>query len=335
MIKNYLSYAVAAAFLAASGISNVAFADAISVNELEAAGTAGTNDTLATAQKLTIGATGEIIQVIGTIGLEAEKGLLPIPDVDYYWFQGQAGDLVTIDLDGGSKTFSDPLRSLDSLIVIFDPNGVVLAQVNNAADGEFGLGTDDPESIAKFDPRLKDIYLPVTGRYTVGVTSDAKYVDGTMRVFVDQGGTSGNGTDGFRSTTVANGRYTLVISGVSVAQTPPPPPAVLQVSIDIKPNAKSITTHANTHGKIPVAIKTSSQFDALKADRGSIKFGPLNGTGTTGQCNKNGTNLLCHFDKKDAGFGEGDTMGMVSGTIDGKPFEGKGWLKVIPVSSKE
>ena len=72
--------------------------------------------------------------------------------------------------------------------------------------------------------------------------------------------------------------------------------------------------------------------NALNADQHTIKFGPPNRPGTIGRCNKNGNDLLCHFDKHDAGFSDGDTEGVVSGTIDGKPFEGSAWLKVIPVT---
>jgi hypothetical protein len=339
MIKTYLHYAVAAAFFVASGIGSVAFAGEVTVNELEAAGTAGTNDTFATAQPITIGADGDIIKVIGSIGYDDEKGLLAIPDVDFYSFQGRAGDIVRIDIDEGSKLLEDPLRSLDSLIAIFDPNGVILAQKNNMVS----LFEIDDGSLTRFDPWIEGIFLPTTGKYIVGVTSDARYSDASLRVFVNQGGTQGlTGPGGFVDNMVpstANGRYSLFIEGVSATPTapPPPPPApvVLNVSIDIRPNAKSITTHANSHGKIPVAIKSSSQFNALNADLDSIKFGPPNGLGTTGKCNKNGADLLCHFDKHDAGFGEEDPMGMVTGKINGKDFKGQGWAKVIPVRSKD
>jgi hypothetical protein len=340
MIKNYLSYAVAAAFFVASGIGNVAFADEIMVNELEAAGTAGANDTIQTAQPLTIGADGDIVKVIGSIGYDDEKGLLAIPDVDFYSFQGRAGDIVRIDIDGGSKTALDPLRSLDSLIAIFDANGVILAQKNNLVS----LFEIDDGSLTRFDPWIAGILLPATGKYTVGVTSDARYSDTTMRVFLNGGGTQGlTGPGGFVDTmvpSVANGRYALFIEGVSATPAAPPPvapapPEVLHVSIDIRPDARSITSHANSHGKIPVVIKTSSDFDALKADRDSIKFGPLNGNGTKGKCNKKGADLLCHFDKHDAGFNEEDTMGMVTGKINGKDFKGQGWAKVIPTRSKD
>lgn len=319
MIKNYLRYAVATAFVVASGIGNIALAE----TELEAAGTAGSNDSFSSAQPLVF---VEKIEVVGTIGVLDKATRTPISDIDFYSFQGRKGDVLRIDIDGGIKTTSDPLRSLDSLIAIFKPDGTVLRQKNDLVltSGE----VVDEGSLSRFDPWMEQILLPATGKYFVGVTSDARYSNGTMRVFLDQGSTAGNGNDGFVPLSTSNGRYTLVIERV--------PAPTLQISIDIKPNAKSITTHANEHGKIPVALITSDEFDALKADLDSIRFGPPNGTGTTGRCNKNGANLLCHFEKKDAGFGEEDTEGMVTGTmIGGTPFEGRGWLKVIPVGKKD
>ena len=321
MIKNYLRYAVAAALF---GIGNVALAE----TEVEAAGTAGTNDSFATAQSLVF---TDRVEVTGTIGRLAEKSLQPISDIDFYWFQGRKGEVVRIDIDGGMKDRADPLRSLDSLIAIFDQNGIVLKQKNdlNVLAGE----TVDEGSRSSFDPWIEKIFLPASGRYYVGVTSDASFsappgAPRPMRVFVDGGTTAGpEGTDGFVGGSVSNGRYTLVIE-----RTPAP---TIQIGIDIKPNARSITTHANSHGKIPVVLKTSEEFDALKADQHTIKFGPPNRPGTVGRCNKNGNDLLCHFDKQDAGFTEGDTEGVVSGTIDGKPFEGSAWLKVIPVTREK
>jgi hypothetical protein len=184
----------------------------------------------------------------------------------------------------------------------------------------------DPGSIARFDPWIENILLPADGEYTVGVTSDAMYADRKLRVFTTNGELSSFvGTNMLQ----ANGTYTLLIDGVSKTE------LMQQIDIDIKPNARSITTHANWKGKIPVALKTTSEFNALNADRDSITFGPPDGKGTKGNCNKNGVDLLCHFDKGDAGFAEDDTEGMVNGTIDGKPFQGKGWLKVIPVKSKD
>ena len=311
MIKNYLSYAVAAAFFAASGTSNLAFAvDEEQPEQL--------NKPFNKPQLLIIDATKHI-EVKGRIGL-SEFGAA-VPDTDFYAFHGKAGDPVRVDIDYGQKNGTG--RSLNSLIAIFNEDGTVLTQKNNVPL----LQVDSPDSIGPLDP-WTEITLPADGVYTVGVTSDAVYptMPRTMRTFNTFGAlTPFEGLD----MTQANGTYVLVIDGVSKTE------LMQHISIDIKPNARSITTHANWKGKIPVVLKTTSEFNALNADRDSIKFGPRGGDGTTGMCNKNGADLLCHFDKGKAGFAEDDTEGMVTGMIGGKPFQGTGWLKVIPVKSTD
>jgi hypothetical protein len=320
MIKNYLSYAVAAAFFVASGIGNVAFAQ----TEVEAAGTAGANDELAKAQHLEF--TDNKIQVTGVIGhLPILPRLTAIRDIDFYSFDAKKGESVRVDIDGGMKN-STTLRSLDSMIGIFTSDGTLLRTKNDLVNGDI---LDTPESLTTADPWMNDVFLPSTGRYIVGVTSDANFGTLGMRVFVPGGTTSGpEGTgDGFKPTAVANGRYTLVIERT--------PAKTIPIAIEVRPNAKSITTHAHSSGKIPVMLKTSEEFNALEADRASITFGRvgrLEGTGAKGHCNKHGVDLLCHFEKRDAGFHEDDSEGMVSGKIDGKDFEGIGWSKVIPVN---
>jgi hypothetical protein len=211
MIKNYFRYtAVAAVFSLASGISNVAFA----VLESESP----PNDSISTAQALVIGDSGRI-EVEGIIGIDTVG--TPVPDVDFYSFYGRAGDTVTVNIDDGIK--SPERRSLDSLIAIFAPDGTVLRQRNNVGDGE----VDFPESISPLDPRIEKVNLPVSGTYTVGVTSDATYPDGTMRVFL-----TGGSTTPYVPRSTANGSYKLIIEVVA--------PQLLQISIDIKPRAKKI-----------------------------------------------------------------------------------------------
>jgi hypothetical protein len=335
MIKNYLRYAVATAFFLASGASNVAFAVLESEDPR--------NDSISTAQRLVIGDSGKI-EVEGIIGIMSLG--TPVPDIDFYSFHGRAGATVTVDIDNGMK--SGGSRSLDSLIAIFAPDGTVLRQRNNVGVDE----VDSPESISTLDPRIEKVNLPVSGIYTVGVTSDATYPDRTMRVFL-----TGGSTTPYVPRSTSNGSYKLIIEVVA--------PPVLQIGIDIKPGAKKIAKiNPQSKRKIRVALLSSSDFDALKADRDSITFGPVDGAGTSGSCGKHGKHddddddgsdndddgkngkdgkdvdrngypdLVCRFEIRAAGFDESDTEGMIKGTIGGMAFEGRGWLKVIPVKKK-
>jgi len=312
MIKNYLHYAVAAAFSLTAGVSNVALADV----ELEAPGTTGVNDTVHTAQQLVIGS-DRSVTVTGQIGTTE---LLPAPavqDVDWYYFDayvdGQEKTNVTIDIDFAAKKTG---RSLDTLIAILDKDFKVLRTNDDA-------GSLDVDSVNLLDSRLDEVVLPVTGRYYVGVTAA-----GGSRQFLDGGVlTPFNGR--------TNGTYKLIISGVT------PPPSVQHILIDIRPGADRTAAPINlkSKGNIPVAILSSKTFDALKAHRASIKFGPPNRNGTNPErCAKEGEDvngdgyldLVCHFDTQATGFNANDEEGIVKGTIGGKDFQGRGDLKVLP-----
>lgn len=332
MAKNYLRYAVATAFFLGSAASNQAAA------VLEDEGRS--NDSISSAQSLGIGDTRKI-EVQGAIGVRATATPV-VSDVDFYSFRGRAGDVVTVDIDDGMK-LSTTVRSLNALVAVFGPDLTVLRQVDDVPAGS----EDRPGSISRFDPRIDSVVLPVSGVYTVGVTSAARYPDGSTRVFID-----GGGTTPFVPTGVSNGSYVLVIEGVS--------PSVKQISIDIKPRAKKIVKiNPQSKRKIKVALLSSPDFDPMKADRGSITFGPVDGVGTTGTCgnyrrddddedddddddgkhmkdyNKDGRpDLVCRFEIRAAGFDESDAEGMIRGTADGMPFEGRGWLKVIPVRKR-
>ena len=295
MIKSYLHYAVAAAFFAASGTSNFALA----VDEDESK-----NNAFKPAQFLMVrDSDNKKVEVTGAIGVLSTSAA-PVDDVDFYSFFGKADTTIDIDIDHAAKRSGGTVRSLDSMIAVFKPDGTVMRQANDTMPVDEG-------SFNRFDPRLEKVYLPVTGIYTVAVASD-------RRVFSDNGAISP-----FVSGSTSNGSYTLILTGVS--------PSAIQIEIDIKPGLDRITRiNPKAKGTIPVALRSGNGFDALKADAGSIKFGPT-GTEASGHCNKHKADLLCHFDMEAANFEESHTEGKVTGTIGGMPFEGTGWLKVIPV----
>ena len=208
MIKKYLHYAVAAAFAAASGASSLALA----VEETA-------NDSFEQPQRLDI-VDGQVT-VTGAIGV-AETSTAVVPDIDYYSFQGYAGNKVTIDVDFGfkgaafSETNPEGERNVDTIIGIWGPPPTI------PENPRFFLPSDDTETgdadsipvpnrtppIYR-DARLDAVVLPATGQYTVGVTSGGS-VGGVPRMFLDDG----SATD-FISGSLSNGRYTLIISGIS------------------------------------------------------------------------------------------------------------------------
>ena len=309
MTKNYLRNLVAAAFVAASGASNVAFA--IDENE--------PNDAISSAQRLVITRTPGLetgsVEVTGILGAAATVSPV-VADVDFFSFHGRANDKVTVDIDGGVKV-AGSMRSVDTVLAVFGPDGKVLRQINDASSIDEG-------SRSLRDARLTNVVLPVNGVYTVGVSS-------SPRLFVNGGGLTSTALG-----PMSNGGYTLIISGVT--------PSMLQISIDIKPGAESLAPiNPKSKGNIPVALLSSAEFDALKVDRNSLTFGPGGGEASLLRCGKTGEyinadtlpDLVCHFDNQLAGFEPGDDEGVLRGTIGGLPFEGRGWLKAVPHSRPE
>jgi hypothetical protein len=355
MIKKYLHYAVAAAFAAASTASNVA----VAVEETA-------NDSFAMPQHLDT-VDGQVT-VTGVIGV-AETSTPVVPDIDYYSFHGYANNIVTIDIDFGFKgaafSATNPAgeRNLDTIIGIWGPPPATLETPRFFLPSD-DTGTGDADSIPILnsnppiyrDARLDGIVLPATGTYTVGVTSGGVFQT-VPRTFLDDGSATA-----FISNSLSNGRYTLIISGVSapvvqppapppVVQPPAPPPvvqppappAVQAIAIDIRPGVDRLARiDPKSRGVIPVALLSSEGFDARNVDSGSVRFGPTGKEATALRCTKRGVDvnhdrardMVCIFDNQATRFDPSHDKGKITGTIAGKQFQGEGWLKVIPVKRK-
>lgn len=302
-------FAATAAFLAASVTSGAAFA----VLEAEP------NDTIATAQRLTISGGGA--EVTGILGSGDDV-------VDFYSFQGYEGNMVTIDIDGGMKSDG---TGVDTNVTIFNPDGTIL--LSNDDGEQFDAGSVFPSG--NLDAYITKQRLPADGIYTVGVSNTAH--------FLVSGG--GLGSTGFNMN--LSGSYTLVISGVV-----PPPPApvpapasVVQMNIEIRPGNRDLAPPMNpkSKGSIPVALLSHSGFDALGVYTESITFGRSGSEHSLIRCLKDGrdvngdglADLVCHFDNQMAGFEPTDTAGKIKGRMAaGGQFEGQGWLKVVPAKRR-
>ena len=87
---------------------------------------------------------------------------------------------------------------------------------------------------------------------------------------------------------------------------------------------------------IPVAIVTTSQFDATTVDPLSLKFGPDGATEAHGRGHRQDINhdgkkdLVLHFRTQEAGIQCGDTAVFLIGeTFDGNPIEGSDSIKTL------
>ena len=325
-----------AALIAGLMVNGVAFA----VNEVEP------NDTAASAQQLVIGSDGTA-QVSGVVGNAVEPF---VNDADIYSFVARAGSAVTIDIDGGMLDAACAL-GVDTSLTLIKPDGTILAQ---SIDGD----TLDAGTVCGFDPLIgfpQQVTLPVDGTYYIVVTGwqDQVFGLGTI-VFAPP-------------TTNSNGPYALLVSVTAPASqpapspaptpapqpdptptpTPPPPPPLplppqtQHITIDVRPGSRDIVPlNPNGHGTLPVALLSSKDFNALTVDQKSLRFGATGDEDSLVRCNSTRErtdvnhdgrpDLVCHFDIRKANFQLGDAQAHVTGTNAGTPFDGQGYLKVVP-----
>src|SRR5262249_34657405 len=256
--------------------------------------------------------------------------------LDFYSFSATAGDVLTINIDGGIKDGICPtasLRSVDTTIAMFDAAGNLLYANDDAPDVDLG-------SIATNDSRIDFAVVPAAGTYYVAGASSGMMA----RNFVS-GGTLDSST---LDPNVGNGSYTLTISGVHTpppppppapdpgpvvdpgpvpgpvgnpvptdppAGSPPPPPpppvaGAARITIDIRPRHQGgAKIWANTDGKVVVALLSSSTFNPMRVDRSSIRFGADGTERSLIRCHSEGVyvnrdrkkDLVCLFDLKTAG----------------------------------
>jgi hypothetical protein len=282
-----------------------------------------TNNPIASAQPIEALA---IDAAIGSVGARDK-------DLDYFTFEGKEGDLVTLDIDGGSDTSrmnavddSTPV-DVDTTIALFEAGPTYKVLIRN--DDAPSL---DPGSLSRLDSRIDKFRLPKSGQYIVGVGS-------FPRQFVTGGGVSpiefGLNTVGLPRTRV-NGDYQLLITGVTVA--------VQQISIDIKPgNDELAPLNPKSKGRIPVALLGSSAFSVEDVDTTKLTFGDNGDEASLAKCGApsdvNGDafpDMLCHFDTQVAAFAALDEEAILRGKLkNGQKFEGRGWLKIVPVKAQQ
>lgn len=294
---------------------------ALAVSEAE------TNHPASAAQMLDIGdvvadgvsTTGAIVE--GAIGALSGTAVL---DLDFYTFEGKAGDVVTIDIDRGW----DGLRRVDSIIGLFGPGpSYPLLMRNddwNPTDPGSVRFSSTTASLVTRDSRIESFRLPADGTYTVGVSA---YPRNWLAGAVVTSNTLGSN---------ANGDYTLVISGVT--------PSTLQISIDIKPGSGDLAPiNPKSKGKVPVALLGARDFSVDEVDTRTLTFGHSGDESSLFKCGTpsdlNGDlfpDMVCHFENDVAHWDSSDEQGILRGRLtSGKKFEGRGWLKVVPVKAEQ
>jgi len=336
--KSYVWSAVMTTILMTLAASRVALA----VDEVEP------NDPYTQPQALVVGADGTVT-VNGAIDNSTHR------DTDFYSFYGKAGDIVTVDIDGGMDA---NFVGVWTALGLFGPQvGATPLPSNTPPLSSVYLATSlDPGSVSYQDARIDNYVLPADGTYIVGVSSMWGY-------FVDINTLFSTNLDANSA-----GTYTLIISGVTPLAAPAPAPApvldVQPISIDIRPGKRDVIwirsakRHDSRHGHdadrrrelahsmrghfkggLPVALLSSATFNAMDVDQSSLRFGSTGDEDSLVRCNPRGVDvnhdgrpdLICHFDVSKANFEPGDTEGVLTGTTEEShtAFEGKGFLKVV------
>jgi hypothetical protein len=259
------------------------------------------NNPILSAQSLEVNSS--VMDVDAVLG---EVGSNRVDDLDFFTFFGNAGDVVTLDIDNGSGGS----QNVDTIIAVFDENQTVLRMNDDSSVDEGSASTADA--------RIDKFVLPATGHYTVGVSNFPRYFK--------------NGGDVYYESFVANGDYRLVISGVS--------PSMTLINIEVKPgNQVFAPINPKSRGKVPVALLSSDSFDALSVDISTLTFGATGDEDSLNHCGKNGEDvnddglldLVCHFDNRKAEFTYESMEATLRGrTQMGTVFEGTGFLKVVP-----
>jgi pre-peptidase len=241
--KRFMRSAMLIAVVAALGASRVALA----VDEVEP------NDPVANAQTLVIGSDGTVTVNGGILNTATHR------DVDFYTFQATAGDVITVNINGGMAA---DMTGVWTDLAIFGPDSN--GPLSLLRQSQYGFPIDSPGSATYYDARIDNFVVPATGTYVVGVSSDP----GT---FVDVNTLSSGQILNDSPAYDVNGTYTLIISGVTppappppvavtppppppppvavtppppppppVVVTPPPPPPVQEISIEIRPGRRDV-----------------------------------------------------------------------------------------------
>jgi probable HAF family extracellular repeat protein len=118
---------------------------------------------------------------------------------------------------------------------------------------------------------------------------------------------------------------------------------IISIDIDIKPGSFPNNINPKSKGKIPVAILSTKDFNALsQIDLNSLTFGRTGDERSLAFChasedvNRDGLqDLLCHFYTEDTGFQCSDTEGILKGeTKDGMPIQGSDSVNIVPCEPK-
>jgi len=191
-------------------------------------------------------------------------------------------------------------------------NGTTGAFIDVFVAAGFG-GLDGPRNV-KFGP---DGHLYVANDHVATNPNSVRRYNGTTGAFIDVFVSSGSGG----------------LSG-PLGLTFLTPPAVLPVTIDIKPGSDPNSINPRSKGVIPVAILTTETFDASTVDPTTVQFGP-NGAAPVHAALEDvdgdtDLDLILHFRTQETGIACGDTEAVLTGeTTGGQAIQGSDSVNTV------
>lgn len=287
--------------------TTVAFASSAFATPALAVSEKEINDYTSIAQVLT--SDGTSIQVSAVMGFAEYPQR---SDVDFFQFSANAGDILTIDISNAYQSHAP----LDTTMAVFGPAPAY--EMLRSNDDE----TNAQGEFVSYDPRIEDFVAPVTGVYTIGVTTSPRaFYNGAMVSRPPFG-------------------VTNVISSYELTAGSGPTSTTKKINIEVKPGNDGLAPlNPRSKGKIPVAILGSANFTAINVDTSTLTFGSTGDEQSLSKCAKSGEDvnddgfydLVCHFENQQAAFRIGDLEGVLKGkTKNGEMFEGRAFLKVLP-----
>jgi cell wall-associated NlpC family hydrolase len=155
----------------------------------------------------------------------------------------------------------------------------------------------------------------------------------TYSVLVDTAGSTLTLADKVPIRNIPSQGYGIRSTGAAISQ-------FIPVAIDIKPGSSDNPINPKSNGEIPVAILSSTMFNAPReVDVASLSFGRTGNERSLAFCNTGGEDvngdglldLMCHFDNQTAAFRSGDTQGILNGkTVNAIPITGKDSVRIVP-----
>jgi hypothetical protein len=248
------------------------------------------------------------------------------PDFSYPFYYDKTTELPNFKVGGNMLNFHD--APADGCL----PGG---AQAGTAACNNM---TEPAGSFGGYTTHLAGVNSDGTAT-DLGIgfnwTSNYNGTTGGVHIKKTNALADGNGTGGVTITGVQN-TTNYQYNGVTVTTVNGVPVNTLQASIQIKPpSAEPVSVNPRAQGVTPVAILTTTDFDATLVDAATVRFGPNaarnSSPATLQDINGDGKpDLVLHFRDQDAGIGCGATTATLTGkTLTQQSFGGSEAIRTV------